>query len=79
MIDTNCGDRGGGGGVNHESSNAMGYNTTFFLCFLTFILTLAEKIFLTPPLSPTHISCSDLLHEPSTTVIVSQPDLSAAF
>ena len=40
------------GWIHHESCNTMGYNTTFLLCFITVILTIAEKIFRTPPLSP---------------------------
>ena len=57
-----CGDRMGW--INHESYNTMGYNTTFLLCFITVILTLAEKIFLTPPLSPNMYTCTYMNRAP---------------
>ena len=52
------------GWINHESCNTMGYNTTFLLCFITVILTLAEKIFLTPLLSPNMYTCTYMNRAP---------------
>ena len=46
------------GWIYHESCNTMGYNTTFLLCFITVILTPAEKIFLTHPLSSNMYTCT---------------------